>query len=105
MLYAEVSEIVANFIEMDTENFALLRNSLWQFKNIFQYVYSSTYPDIYCATEQRGFNIKISFYIVYRNYKDKKEPQNFAVERQNSFGNEQKPVKIDYFNSDEEKLV
>ena len=73
VLYAKVSKIVVNFIEIDTKNFNLLRNSLRQFKNIFQYVYSSTYPEIYCATEQRGFNIiKSSFYIVYKNYKDKK---------------------------------
>ena len=67
-----MSEIVVNFIKMDTENFPLLRNSLWPFKNIFQYVYSSTYPDIYCATEQDRRNIKNSFYIVHKNYKDKK---------------------------------
>ena len=112
MLYAKVSEIVSKFIEMDIKNFALLRNSLYKFKNIFQYVCSSTYPDIYCANEKRSFNIKSSFYIVYKNYKDKakeehlgKNPQNFAVERRNSFENEQKPVKIDDFNSDEEKRV
>ena len=133
MLYAKVSEIVSKYIEMDIKNFALLRNSLWQFKNIFQYVYSRTYPDrnsfwqfknifqyvysrtypdIYCTTEQRGFNIKSSFYIVYKNCKDKKKqellgrnPQIFAAGRQNSFENEQKPVKIDDFNSDEEKRV
>ena len=64
VLYAKVSGIVSKLIEMGTKNFALLRNSLWQFKNIFQYVYSSTYPDTYWATEQRGFSIKSSFYIV-----------------------------------------
>ena len=90
---------------MDDKNFTLLRNNLWRFKNIFQYVYSSSYPDIYCSTEQRGFIIKSSFYIVYKNYKDKKtrtfreEPAKFQIERQNSFENELKPVKN---NSDEE---
>ena len=71
VLYAKVSEIVAKFIEMDTENFALLRNTLWQFKNIFQYVYPSTYPDIYCATEQRGFNIKAHSTLFIRTIKIK----------------------------------
>ena len=106
VLYAKVSEIVAKFIEMDTENFALLRNTLWQFKNIFQYVCPSTYPDIYCATEQRGFNIKAHSTLFIKTIKIKtsnniqENPQNFAVERQNSFENEQKPAKIDDFNSD-----
>ena len=112
VFYAKMSEIVVNFIKMDTENFPLLRNSLWPFKNIFQYVYSSTYPDIYCATEQGRRNIKNSFYIVHKNYKDKKSkniqertPKHFAVERQNSLENEQKPVKIDDFNSDGAKRM
>ena len=48
---------------------------------------------------------KSHFTLFIGTIKIKKNPQNFAVERQNSFGNEQKLVKIDYFNSDEEKLV
>ena len=78
VFYAKMSEIVVNFIKMDTENFPLLRNSLWPFKNIFQYVYSSTYPDIYCATEQDRRNIKNSFYIVHKNYKDKKKQEHLG---------------------------
>lgn len=34
-----------------------------------------------------------------------KNPQNFKLKRQESFENEQKHVKIDDFNSDEEKKV
>ena len=34
-----------------------------------------------------------------------KNPQNVKLERQKSFENEQKPVKLDDFNSDEEKTV
>ena len=70
VLYANVFEMVLNFIEMDAKNFTLLRTSLPQFKDIFHYVYFFTYSDIYCSTEQRFFNIKSSFYIVH-NYKDK----------------------------------
>ena len=33
-----------------------------------------------------------------------KNPKNFTVERQNSFENEQNPVKIDDFNSGEERV-
>ena len=110
--YAKASETVSSFIEMDDKNFALLRNNLWRSKNIFQYVYSWIYPDIYCSTEQRGFNIKSSFFIVYKNHKDKKrqehlrkKPQNFNLERQNTFEKEQKPLRIDDLNSNEGKRV
>ena len=34
-----------------------------------------------------------------------KNPQNVKLEKQESFENEQKPVKVDDFNSDEEKAV
>ena len=52
VLYAKVSEIVLNFIEMNARNFTLLGNRLWQFQYIFHYVYSCRYLNIYCSTEQ-----------------------------------------------------
>ena len=51
----------------------ILRNNLSQFKNIFQYVYSNVYPEIYSSTKRRGFDLKSTFYIVVKAYKDKKK--------------------------------
>ena len=112
MLYLKMLEIFLNFIKKDEKNCNRLRDNLPQFKNIFQYVYSCVYPGIYCSIEQRGFHLKSTFQVVFKTYKGKeklkhvgKSPQNNAIERQTSFKHEQKPVKIDYFNDEEEKII
>ena len=73
VLQLKVSEIITNFLKADEKKYLLLSNNLSEFKNIFQYVYSNVYPEIYCATERRGFDLKSTFYIVFKAYKDKKK--------------------------------
>ena len=114
VLYPKVSEIILNFIQKDEKNYNKLRNNLCQFKNIFQYVYSCLYPEVYCLTERRGFDLKSTFQLVFKTYKDRKKKieqssgknlQNYVVERHESFQQGQKPVKIDDFNNEEEKII
>ena len=54
------------------KSYRLLRNSFCKFKEIFQNVYSIVYPEIYCATECRGFDLKSTFQLVFKSYKDKR---------------------------------
>ena len=54
------------------KNYVQLRNNFSQFENVFQYVYSNFYPEVYCATERRSFDLKSTFHIVFKAYKDKK---------------------------------
>ena len=42
-----------------------------KYKNIFQYGYSSVYPDVYCNSERCGFDIKSEFQIKFKEWKDK----------------------------------
>ena len=111
MLYPKVSEMILNFVQKDEKNHRMLRNNLRQFKNIFQYVYSCVYPDVYCSTERRGFHLKSTFQLVFKTYKDKKKlsrlenPQYYQTERCESFEYKQKPIKIDGFNNEEDKLI
>ena len=65
ILYPKVSEIINDFLDADEKSYVLLRNNLSQFKNFFQYVYFNVYPEIYCSTERRGFDLKSSFHIVF----------------------------------------
>ena len=87
MLYPRVSNIINKFIELDEKTYEQLRNSLSQFKSIFQYVYWNVYPEIYCSTERRGFYLKSTFHIVFKAYKDKKieqrgkNPENYVSEK------------------------
>ena len=73
VLQPKVSEIINDFLNEGEENYKDLRNNLSRYKNTFQYVYSNVLPEIYCSTERRGFNLKSSFHIIFKTYKDKKK--------------------------------
>ena len=98
------------FIEADDNNYRLLQNNLSSYKTIFQYVYSNVFPEIYCSTEKRGFDLKSNFHIMFKTYKDKKQlqssmgknPANYETIRKETNIYEQKPVNIDDFNEAEE---
>ena len=69
-------------------------------------------PEVYCSTERRGFDLRNTFHLVFKTYKDKKKLeqsgknlQNYTFERNESFVFEQKPIKIDMFNDEEEKEI
>ena len=97
------------FIEADDNNYRLLQNNLSSYKTIFQYVYSNVFPEIYCSTEKRGFDLKSNFHIMFKTYKDKKQlqssmgknPANYETIRKETNIYEQKPVNIDDFNEAE----
>ena len=64
-------EIVGNFIDQGKENLRLLQEHLVRFKDIYQYVYSHVFPEIYTASEKRGFDLKSNFHIIFKSYRDK----------------------------------
>ena len=71
------------------------------------------FPEIYCSTELRGFDLKSNFHIILKTYKDKKKleasvaknPKNYEKIRNKTYVYEQKPIKVDDFNEIEEKEV
>ena len=112
VLQPKISEIVTDFLEEYNENYFDVRNKLSRYENICQYVYSNVFPEIYYLSKRRGFDLKSTFHIKFKTYKDKKNieclgknPQNY----ENVFGEtsvcEQKPIKIDDINEAEEKEV
>ena len=89
----------------DKKNYNRLRNYLCHFINISQYVYSNMYPEVYCTTERKSFDLKSTFQIVFKTYKDIKKieqtgknPQKLSGQATKSFEHEQKPIEIDIFN-------
>ena len=70
ILQPKVSETLTNFLAEDEKNYVLLRNNLSLHKSILQYVYSNVFPKIYCATERKGFDLKSTFHIVFKAYKN-----------------------------------
>ena len=112
VLQPTVLQIIVNFVEKDEKHLRLLQNNLAQYKNIFQYVYSNVYPEIYCATKKRGFDLKSNFHILFKTYRDKmqmksmgKNSINYETVRKETHVYEQKPVSIDDFNEAEEVEV
>ena len=103
-------EIVGNFINQGKENLRLLQEHLVQFKDIYQYVYSHVFPEIYTASEKRGFDLKSNFHI-FKSYRDKILVRQTAKQSnyQNNierFEYEQKPIKnFDAITDEEEEKV
>lgn len=110
VLHPKTADMVWSFISQDENNYNLPINNLCKFKNIFQYVYSIVYPDIYCSTERRGFDFKSSVQLTFKACKDKKkaelgkDPSNYK-DKNEHFKFEQKSIEIDSFNEIEEEKM
>ena len=113
VLQPKVLKTISEFTDEDENNYKKLRNNLPSYKNIFQFVYSNVFPEIYCATEKRGFDLKSNFHIIFKTYKDKKQlesslgknPNNYESIRNKTNIYEQKPINIEDFNEAEEAEV
>ena len=81
MLQLKVVEIISDFIREDENNYKELRNNLSSYESIFQYVYSNVFPEIYCPTKKRGFDLKSNFYITFKAYKDEKKLESTSGEK------------------------
>ena len=108
----KIVEIVWKFIAEDDKNYNKLRNNLGQFKEIFQYVYAMIYPEIYCTTEHRGFDLKSTFQLIFKTYKDQKkleqldkDPHVFWKDRNEQFKFEERPIEIGDINNQQEQEV
>ena len=110
-----VLKIVDNFIDQGKENLRMLQKNLANYKDIFQYVYSHVFPEIYVTSEKRGFDLKSSFHIMFKTYRDKmmmwhqssaKQPINYKSEQQEKCEFEQKPINnFDDFRDGEEEEI
>ena len=112
VLQPTVLPIIVDFVERDEKNLRLLQNNLAQYKNFFQFVYSNVYPEIYCANEKRGFDLKSNFHILFKTYKDKmqmksmgKNSINYKTVRKEAHVHKQKPMSVDDFNEAKEAEV
>ena len=62
-----------NYIEADDKNFDKLKRKLIENKKIFQFVYSSVYPEVYSVVEKRGVDMRNNFHLNFREWKDRKK--------------------------------
>ena len=100
-----VHEIVGNFIDQGKENLRMLQKSLANYKDIYQYVYSHVFPEIYSTSEKRRFFCKpYRDKIITRQQNLAKQPVNYENAQQKNCEFEQKPIKnFDDFSDGEEE--
>ena len=60
--------IVGNFIDQGKQNLRMLQEYLARFKDIFQYVYSHVFPEVYTSSKKRDFDLKSNFHIMFKTY-------------------------------------
>ena len=87
-------------------------------KDIYQYVYTHVFPEIYSTTEKRGIDLKSNFHILFKLYRDKeilrqhqtitstKNSANFENKREETSEFEQKAIKKfnEFSDGEEEEL-
>ena len=91
----------------------MLQEHLARHKDIYQYVYSHVFPEVYTSSEKRGFDLKSNFHIIFKAYRDKitmkqqqpaKQPTNYLIQNNEKFEFEQKPIRnFDEFSNTQEK--
>ena len=93
-------KIITDFLNKNKENYKDLQNNFSSYKNIFQYVYSNVFPEIYCCTERCGFDLKSNFHIIFKTYNNKKQleishgknPENYEIMRNETLVFEEKSL-------------
>ena len=104
---------VGGLIDQGKQNLRMLQEYVAKFKDIYQFVYSHVYPEVYCVYEKRDVDLKSNFHILFKAYRDKmvirqqstaKNPANYELQNQQDF--EQKPItNFDQFTHTEENEI
>ena len=111
--YPKILEIVGEFTDHRKQNLRMLQEYLARYEDIYQYVYSHAFPEIYTSSKKRGFDIKSNFYILFKSYQDKQLVQRHSnAKNLSNYDNietseyDQNPIKIfDGFNDKEENEI
>ena len=68
------------YIKENEENFDKLHKKFIKNKKIFQFVYSSAYPEVYSFVEKRGIKLRNSFHLKFKDCKDRKKYSQKSIE-------------------------
>ena len=82
----------------------MLQEHLAWYKDIFQYVYSHLFPEVYTSSVKGGLGLERNFHILLKTYRDKQTMRQQSLEKnqanyeneqpKKTHENEQKPIKI-----------
>ena len=99
-----VPNIVGGFLHQGKQNLRMLQEHLARYKDIFQYVYSHLFPEVYTSSEKRGLDLKSNFHILFKTYRDKQiMRQQSLAKNQANYENEQ-PKKNTKTNKNRSKI-
>lgn len=73
VIYPHVAIIVWKYLEQEKNKIGTIENKLIKNKKIFQFVYSSTYPEVYSFIKKRGIELRNIFHLKFIDWKDKKK--------------------------------
>ena len=72
VIYPGVADIAWKYIKENEQNFDKLKQILIENNKIFQFVYSSAYPEVYCFVKKRGIKLRNNFHLKLKGWKGKK---------------------------------
>ena len=80
VIHPHVAEIVWIYIKKDETNFDKMKEKLRENKKIFQFVYSTVYPEVYTSIKKRGIELENEFHLKFKDWKDKKKYSKKSIE-------------------------
>ena len=69
-----------NYIEAADKNFDKLKRKLIENKKIFQFFYSSVYPEVYCFVQKRAVDMRNNFHLKFKELKNRKKYSQKSIE-------------------------
>ena len=73
VIYPHVADIVWKYLKEDEGNFDKIKKKLIENKKRFQFVYLSTYPEVYSFIEKRSIDLKNKFHLKFKDWNNKKK--------------------------------
>ena len=86
-------EIVSGFVEQGKQNLRMFQESLARYEDIFQYVYSHLFPEVYASSEKRGLDLKSNFHILFKTYRDKQIMRQQSLAKNQAYYENEQPKK------------
>ena len=81
IVFPRVAEIVMSYIEASENNFSKLKKKLIENQKIFQFVYTSIYPEVYSFVETRGGDVRNNFHLKLKEWKGRKKYSQKLIDR------------------------
>ena len=80
VIYPHAADIVWEYLKEHEGNFDKIKKKLIEDKKRFQFVYLSTYPEVYSFIEKRSIDLKNKFHLKFKDWNNKKKYSQKSIE-------------------------